>query len=674
MIQLYKAENTNFEFNGDYVLHPEECLLDITLNGSWDLELTYPLQDPYLELVEGAVIAAPTPMSEKQLFRIYKKVPEMTGVTVYASPIFLDAAHDVFLLNVRPTNKTGQEALDLLTAGSRYSGQSNISRASTAYYERKNLIEALASDDENSFLNRWGGEIYYDNFKIYINEKVGGDYGVTAQFGRNLKSIKEVVDMSEVITRIVPVAYNGYMLAGNTPWVDSENISKYPIVYTKAVTYEDIKLSEDAGEDETGYDSLEELRAALKKRAEADFKDGCDLPDISYQVKMIDLAQTEEYADVKILETIGLGDTVYCRNKRLNIETQGRCTRIVYDCIRRRNDEIEIGDYQNKYFSRIDDVLGTVSGVINTESKTVMADRVAGILNAMNVSLRAQSSVAKKVGERALYFEDLDESSPTYGAMIIGTKGWMISRTRTADGRDWDWKTAATAEGIRADAVITGLLTDKTGKNYWDLDNGEFYAGNGEFSGKVTAKEGHIGGNLITEENMEIIGNGLIVGMDANIMKRTAQDEVYRLIGSFTGNNPNIMINAPGNVLYLGYENTTKVESVADFYATWASLEWMQADSGKVGDMALSSSERYKEAIAEYDGNALDIVKRSQIYTYHLKKDKKKHQKYGFIVERGCPEEVITAEGDGIDIYSAVAILWKAVQQLLKERDENDWK
>lgn len=73
---------------------------------------------------------------------------------------------------------------------------------------------------------------------------------------------------------------------------------------------------------------------------------------------------------------------------------------------------------------------------------------------------------------RAVLFEDLNKESPLYGAMAMGTQGLEISKIRTADGRDWDWTTAMTAEGIVASAIVAGILSDKTGRNYWDLDKG----------------------------------------------------------------------------------------------------------------------------------------------------------------------------------------------------------
>lgn len=61
---------------------------------------------------------------------------------------------------------------------------------------------------------------------------------------------------------------------------------------------------------------------------------------------------------------------------------------------------------------------------------------------------------------------------------LIGTQGLMISKRRTADGKDWEWTTAITAAGMIADTIVAGLLADQTGRNYWNLNTGEFVAGN----------------------------------------------------------------------------------------------------------------------------------------------------------------------------------------------------
>ena len=218
MIQIYRADNTDFSYNGDQILLPDACTLEVALNGAWELTLTHPIDEEgrYQTILENAVVKAPS-FNGEQLFRIYEKEITDSGVTANARPIFMDSAHEVFLVDSRPTGKNGQEALDILTAGTKYSGRSDITKASTAYYVRKNLIEALNSDDEQSFLNRWGGEILFDNYTVIINTRAGGDYDVSVAYGKNLTEIRENINLEAVCTRIVPVAYNGYTLDGQKP-------------------------------------------------------------------------------------------------------------------------------------------------------------------------------------------------------------------------------------------------------------------------------------------------------------------------------------------------------------------------------------------------------------------------------------------------------------------------
>lgn len=100
---------------------------------------------------------------------------------------FFPEQRDCFLLDIRPTDKNGQDALDLMTAPNhKYQAKSDIKTLSTAYYQMKNLIEAINGSDENSFVNRWGGEILYDNYNVTIDERVGGDYGVEVLYGKNI--------------------------------------------------------------------------------------------------------------------------------------------------------------------------------------------------------------------------------------------------------------------------------------------------------------------------------------------------------------------------------------------------------------------------------------------------------------------------------------------------------
>lgn len=179
MIEVYRSTNTNYQKNGDITLTPLECIFEWGLDGICQIELTHEYDDlgRWEYLVNDNVIAAPTPYSDKQLFRIYKREKSDDEVIVYARHIYYDNLGK-YLVDVRPTNKNGQQALDIIFSGTKFTPHSDITTANTAYYVRKNIVEAIAGDDENSFINRWGGERLYDNYDVYIMRQIGSDKGV----------------------------------------------------------------------------------------------------------------------------------------------------------------------------------------------------------------------------------------------------------------------------------------------------------------------------------------------------------------------------------------------------------------------------------------------------------------------------------------------------------------
>ena len=517
MIQIYAPSNTNFNQNGTALL-PISCIWTAEINGSWTIEIDNAIDDRFQNIVENAVLKAPTPFGEN-LYRITQCVKTNSGISATALPIFLDAQNDTFIYDQRPTNQTGQGALDILTNGTKYTGYSDITTPNTAYYIMKNLIQCLASDDENSFLNRWGGEIRYSDYSIYINQRLGADNGARVEFGFNLSSIEESIDMSSVVTRIIPTAYNGYTLPDNET-VDSPNISNYPIVYIRQITYEDIKLASDAQADDaengvTICNTLDELYEALRTRAQAEYTTGIDIPTITYQVDMVDLAKTQEYAQFKDLVTVNLGDTVHVKHRRLGIETTARVIAMEYDCIAQKVTSLTIGDYAANYFDSNSDITSAADQVIDKSNNTLMANRIAGVLNLLNTSLRAQKDIAQRQDVRAILFEDLDTESPTFGALCLGTQGIQISKQRNETDTDWVWGTAIDFESIVADYIITGILTDKSGNFYLNLDTGELKMNNGTFEGTINSTAingGTINGTTINTNQDLNVGNNIYIG------------------------------------------------------------------------------------------------------------------------------------------------------------------
>ena len=458
MIEVYVKGNEDYGSNGDMTLTPTTCEVELSVEGIAELTLEHPIDDlgRWEYLVTDNVIAAPTPYSKKQLFRIYDYTKTETEVTAYARHIFYDSAGEM-LVDVRPTDKTGQEALDIILSGTKYKAKTNIKTRSTAYYIRKNIMEAIGGDDENSFINRWGGERMYDNFTVIINDRLGGDYGACAEFGRNMTGIEADISIDDVVTRIIPVSYNGHTLEGEEPWIDSPLIGSYANPRAAVIKFEDVKLLEDCQEGEEGFSTLELLREELKRRCTKEYENGLDKPKVNYKVDLVEVANTEDYKDYKKLTTIGIGDDVLTKDRKLKINVTARCIRLVYDCIEEENAEVELGNFIENYFDKTTSAADIIQKVTR-EDGTLKAEEVYGKIDAVKAQLKAQRDISQPSEVRAVIFEDLVEGSPTYGAMSIGTMGFCIASERTADGKDWDWKTFGTGSGFYADYICVGQL------------------------------------------------------------------------------------------------------------------------------------------------------------------------------------------------------------------------
>lgn len=453
MIEIYLKTNTNYEMNGDIILTPISCTYKAI---EYLVTLEHPIDDiGRWKYIDYENVISVENDGKKKLYRIFNIVKSLYSVTAYARPLFFDLIDNV-LLDVRPTLKNGEEALNIILEGTGFTGHSNISNINTSYYVRKNIVEAILGNDENSFLNRWGGEVLLDNFNIYINDKIGSDNGVRVEFGYNLNEIEEDINIEEVATRIIPTGYNGIMLDGSTPWVDSPLIKKYTKPKMRVINFDDVKVKE-SETDEEGFNTIEEARVELIKRCNTLYEEGIDKPKINYKIDMINLANTTAYKDYIKLVTVNEGDTVTCYIPGLDIDVKARVIDFVKDLITGEYISLELGNVQNNFFNNQADLQNRVNSILNSNG-TVKADMLNGAINALDTKFKAQRDIAQPQQVRAMLFEDRVEGSPTFGCMCIGTMGFEIADSFKPGTEEWDFRTFGTGAGFVADCIVAGTL------------------------------------------------------------------------------------------------------------------------------------------------------------------------------------------------------------------------
>ncbi|MFM0582987.1 phage tail spike protein [Streptococcus suis] len=350
MICLYAADESLFEHNGLGILDNDlkKCHVEEELNNLYTLTAQYPLWAKFGKSIRnGMIIKAPTPNGD-QLFRIYQSKPSMGMLEIHAFHIFYDLAFN-FVEDTNIVSKSGQAWLQQLSQNTQYRHPftffSDISTVAGSRVVRKNCVEILLNTSlDNSFVNRFGGEILRDNFKVYFNRAIGENRGFKIRHKKNLKGYTANIDDKSVITRIMPIGFDGLLLPEK--YVDSPRISDYPFPRIGKVEV-DVKAA--VGENADAKDAIPLNEAYTKMRALIKEQFGViDVPTCSYEVDFVELSKTKEYADFQNLETVRIGDTVTVSHDEDGFYVEAKVIRYEYDSLAGSLLRIEAGQFESR--------------------------------------------------------------------------------------------------------------------------------------------------------------------------------------------------------------------------------------------------------------------------------------------------------------------------------------
>lgn len=556
-IQVYNWENTNFEFNGDRTLCPYSCELIVRLNGICEIELEHPydLDKSWTYLETENVIAAPTPWSDKQLFRIYDFEKTITGLKVYARHIYFDSAKYNIESNLHIKNKNGQEALNLILKNTPFKAYSNITDINDCYFFKNNVIEGIAGNKENCFLNRWGGELFLDNYNIHINYKIGSDEGIRVSYGNNLEDLSLKRSTEGVFTRLYPYVIKNTTDTIELPekFVDSKNISKYPNIYEKYINLSEFMHLKNGDDDkENAYETLDQLYTAMRDKCREIFAKGIDTPKTSGTVNMAILENTTEYEHVKELVHVNLGDDIIVDHYDIGVESSTRCVGYRWNCITKKYLKIDLGELEKDFFDFQSSTTHDLNNILNLNG-TVNPSMLEGIISATKTKFTALRDVAQPQHQLAMLFEDRIKGSKTYGACAIGSMGLMIASKRLPDDSDWDWNTFIGGGFAMADWLIgklkTVLIENMDGSFQMDLNKpgGMLFKNNGKDAIKIER-------NMVQLFNWK--KNGDYIGALMSLIR--GDDENKPILG---------LANTISSALTIGYEekDSNKVPSYLEF-------------------------------------------------------------------------------------------------------------
>ena len=366
MIRIFDERETDFSHDGIEILDDItiSCISEREINGTWFLNAEFLRDEDKSTSIENRrILKVPTAINE-QLFRIVSMKVTKSKIMVYAEHIFFDNRYN-FIADTYVVQKDGNNALQQMIGACQYKnnfrGLSTIPTIASARLTRKTFIDAIMGDSDNSFINRWGGEIELDNFDFKIKSEIGENRGVEVTYGHNMQGFEGEIDESGVITRVMPEGFNGILLPEK--YVDSPLIDNYAFPRIQKVYISSIKVKENP-EDEDGFDTEEEAHEALRQYVANLYAiENIDKPSVNIRVNFINLEKTDQFKN-EVFEKVYLGDTLKVNLEKYGFDVTSRVISERYDNRNDRFVEIELGHSKVNVLKEVSNVQQTIDGIL----------------------------------------------------------------------------------------------------------------------------------------------------------------------------------------------------------------------------------------------------------------------------------------------------------------------
>lgn len=414
-------------------------------NSSW-YEVTAPdgkhgyMSTTYLVLdhTEGSASEATSSVVESrqlrdQPFRIYRVVPELDKITVYARHVFYDLLDNMIKSYKPSSSAVGASVVQTISSSCLsehdFTFYSDLdSQAEDVEFENCNPVDALLG--EGGVVEKYTGELTRDWWDVYVVKRVGQDSNVQIRQAKNLLGISYDIDLTDVVTRIMPTGEDadGNVLYLPELFLDSPLIGSYTHPKWIHLAVSEAKEKTDGDDKKT----KEQCYVEMRSQAQAQFDAGCDTPTVTLSVDFINCADTEEYREYGFLQNIYLGDAVRVIAPRIGVWVSMRMTQYTYDCLTKKYTQMTLGTVADTVEGNVISARQLPSGII-TGSKLAINSVGTGQLQSGSVgSVQIQMAAIETA-----HIQDAAISKAKIGEAAVGTaqiEDAAIVRAKIAQG------------------------------------------------------------------------------------------------------------------------------------------------------------------------------------------------------------------------------------------------
>lgn len=498
---LYDSAEREFRTNGIGRLYDcIRCIVKEERDGVYECEFDYPVTGQhYSDIKEGCIIYCIHDDTKKpQPFDIYRKSAPLNGIVTFYAHHISYRLGNVILTPFRASSCAQVFAM--------IPGKSVNENPFTFWTDKETTgeysvtapvsVKEMLGGTQGSVLDVYGkGDYEWDGWdvKLYLNR--GRDTDVQVRYGKNLSDIVYERDAANQYSAVAPY------------WRDPNGgvVMLPEIIYVPDdLPTETSDLMDNEGDylvTETG-EQLEALSQVLKpvpldlsdqferqpsddamrRQAQAALEGSWD-PDINIRVDFVQLWQTPEYEAYAPLQRVNLCDKVSVYYPELGVIAEGQqVIEVTYDVLTERYESMQLGKAKTSFAQalRADIENGIISKV---PSKSFLEESV----NRATELIRGGLGGFVVIGTNAdgqpneILIMDTDDVNTAVNVIRMNREGIGFSTT----GYEGPFNSAWTIDGhfvadyidtgtLNANLLKTGIISDREGKNYWNLETGEF--------------------------------------------------------------------------------------------------------------------------------------------------------------------------------------------------------
>lgn len=340
--KLFNADATSWASFGIGVLSGAiSCDVEENRNGSYELEMTYPVTAPFYDELKlrRLIVAKPNYTDDPQPFRIYDISKPLNGVvTVKAQHISYDLSGFIDA----PFEETGITAALQRMVNSNtvyptscpFTFSTDLTGSQTMKVKHPQSVRALMGGVEGSLIDLYGGEWHFNGYACELKAHRGEDRGVLIRYGKNLTDLRQEENNAAVYTGVYPYYYNA----------DTEIlVTLTEKVVSASGTFDYVKI---LPLDLTGEFEEAPTEAALRSRANSYITTNqIGVPKVNLTISFVESDSFQDRVD--------LCDTVSVRFDALGVSASAKCIRTKWDVLKERYIEAELGSARNSLAATI---------------------------------------------------------------------------------------------------------------------------------------------------------------------------------------------------------------------------------------------------------------------------------------------------------------------------------